>query len=218
VSALPGCNGVIDISHHQRAVDWCAVREAGIVAVIHKASEGATFRDPAFGERRAGALAAGLLWGSYHYAGTAPAPDQVGNYLGHAAPGERDLVCLDYEAGPSGEVMSPGALLDFIRLVHACLGRRPMLYGGRLLALAAADLAAAGSGPVLASCPLWLARYGETPPAVPPPWSRWTLWQYTDGADGPEPRTVPGIGPCDRNIFSGTREELLAAWPFGAEI
>jgi lysozyme len=88
-----------------------------------------------------------------------------------------------------------------------------VLYGGEPLAGAAAELAAAGFGPVLAHCPLWLARHGEAPPDAPLPWSQWTLWQYTDGALGPEPRTVPGIGPCDRNLFNGTREELLARWP-----
>jgi lysozyme len=214
LSTPAGFNGVIDISHHQRAVDWDAVRAAGIVAVIHKATEGATFRDPAYAGRRAAARAAGLLWGSYHYAGTAPVEDQVTNYLPHAAPGDHDLVCLDYEAGLGGEVMQPAALLRFVELIHARLGRWPVLYGGRLLALAVAET----DGAILARCPLWLARYGEAPPDVPPPWQRWTLWQYTDGIEGPEPREVPGIGRCDRNRFNGTREELLAAWPLAAEI
>jgi lysozyme len=89
-----------------------------------------------------------------------------------------------------------------------------MLYGGCLLALAAAET----DGTILRHCPLWLARYGEAPPDVPQPWRRWTLWQYTDGADGPEPRAVPGIGRCDRDRFNGTGEELRAAWPFGTAI
>jgi lysozyme len=208
-TAPAGFNGVIDISHHQRAVDWDAVRAAGIVAVIHKASEGATFRDPAYAGRRAAARAAGLLWGSYHYAGTADAALQVEAYLDHARPDTRDLVCLDYEAGLAGDFMQPDALLRFVTLIHACLGRWPVLYGGRLLAHAATET----DGAILARCPLWLARYGEAPPDVPPPWPRWTLWQYTDGADGPAPREVPGIGRCDRDIFNGTREELLMRWP-----
>jgi lysozyme len=209
-AATAGFNGVIDVSHHQRAVDWHAVRAAGIVAVIHKATEGATFRDPAYADAREAARAAGLLWGSYHYAGTADPALQVENYLDHARPDARDLVCLDYEAGLAGDVMQPGALLRFIELIRARLGRWPVVYGGRLLALAAAET----DGAVLARCPLWLARYGDAPPDAPPPWRRWTLWQYTDGGDGPEPREVPGIGRCDRDRFNGTREELLAAWPF----
>jgi len=210
-AALPGFGGIIDISHHQRVVDWRAVRDAGIVAVIHKATEGATFRDPLFRERRAAARAAGLLWGSYHYAGTAPVADQVANYLDHADPGARDLVCLDYEAGPSGAAMSAADLPGFIELIHVQLGRWPVLYGGTLLTSAVA--ATGNAATTLACCPLWLARYGDAPPAVPPPWNRWTLWQHTDGTDGPEPHAVPGIGPCDRDVFNGTREELLAKWP-----
>jgi lysozyme len=215
-AGLPGFDGVIDLSHHQRVIDWATIRAAGIVAVIHKATEGTTLRDPAYAERRAAARAAGLLWGSYHYAGTSPVADQVDNYLAHAAPRGDELVCLDYEAGLSGAVMDPGDLLRFVELLHARLGRWPVLYGGQLLALAAAELAAAElPASVLARCPLWLARYGDTPPDPPPPWRRWTFWQYTDGIDGPEPHTVPGIGPCDRNVFNGTREEVLASWPFG---
>lgn len=213
---LPGCNSVIDISHHQRAVDWPAIRAAGIVAVIHKATEGATFRDPAYAERRAEALAAGLRWGSYHYPGTAPVEDQVANYLAHARPRNDELICLDYEAQPSGTMMPAADLLRFIDLLHARLGRWPVLYGGDALASTAVELAPdPRATAVLARCPLWLPHYGDTPPAPPPPWDRWTLWQYTDGAAGPEPRSVPGIGPCDRDIFNGTPEELASTWPFG---
>ena len=125
MSTLSGFNGVIDLSHHQRAINWQTVRDAGIVAVIHKATEGATFRDPAYVERREAARAAGLLWGSYHYAGTAPVADQVANYLAHADPGAGDLVCLDYEPQPSGAIMAPSDLVDLAEAVHARLGGTP---------------------------------------------------------------------------------------------
>lgn len=209
MSTLPGFSGVIDLSHHQRAIDWQMVRDAGIVAVIHKATEGATFRDPAYVERREAARAVGLLWGSYHYAGTAPVADQVANYLAHADPGAGDLVCLDYEPQPSGAIMTPSDLVALAEAVHARLGRWPLLYGGEAL------VAAAAGQPSLACCPLWLARYGDVPPESPPPWNRWTLWQYTDGTQGPEPSSVPGIGACDRNVFDGTEAELRRACPFG---
>ena len=57
----------------------------------------------------------------------------------------------------------------------------------------------------------WLAQYGPTA-VVPPNWATWTLWQYTDGAVGPEPHQVPGIGRCDRDRFNGTESELKSFW------
>jgi len=209
LSALHGFDGIVDLSHHQRAVDWRAVREAGIAAVIHKATEGATFRDPAYLERRAAASAAGLLWGSYHYAGTASPDDQLANYLDHADPGAGDVACIDYEAQPSGALMPAAGLVTMAEALRARLGRWPLLYGGEAL------LRAAAAYPALARCPLWLAHYGDAAPEAPAPWRRWTLWQYADGAQGPGPHRVPGIGACDRSRFEGTESELRSAWPFG---
>jgi hypothetical protein len=41
---------------------------------------------------------------------------------------------------------------------------------------------------------------------------KWTLWQYTDGGVGPHPHAVDGIGPCDRDMFNGTRKQLKNWW------
>jgi len=45
-----------------------------------------------------------------------------------------------------------------------------------------------------------------------PPPGKWTLWQYTDGGVGPRPHAVDGIGPCDRDMFNGTRKQLKNWW------
>ena len=57
------------------------------------------------------------------------------------------------------------------------------------------------------------AQYGPVA-VLPPGWKAYTLWQYTDGHDGPKPHTVPGIGECDRNQFDGSESDLKAQWPF----
>lgn len=203
-------NGVIDLSHHNAVDDWAAVRRAGIVAVIHKASEGATFRDPKFRERREAARAAGLLWGSYHYSSGVEVAAQVENYLACADPRADELVCLDWEESTAGADMSLEQAEGFVALVERRLGRAPVLYGGRVLRETLADVEASP----LARRPLWYARFADEPRGVPRLWPRWTLWQYTDGASGPEPRTVAGLGAVDRNLFFGTEAELRAAWPF----
>jgi GH25 family lysozyme M1 (1,4-beta-N-acetylmuramidase) len=46
----------------------------------------------------------------------------------------------------------------------------------------------------------------------PTAWSTWTMWQYTDGAIGPEPHVVDGIGHCDRDKFNGNFDALERLW------
>ena len=68
---------------------------------------------------------------------------------------------------------------------------------------------------ILANCPLWYSRYRDSPIGIPSQvWPSYTLWQYTDGNDGPDPKTVDGIGRCDRNIFKGSVDDLKKEWPF----
>jgi GH25 family lysozyme M1 (1,4-beta-N-acetylmuramidase) len=57
---------------------------------------------------------------------------------------------------------------------------------------------------------LWVANYGVSSPAVPSPWTSWTLWQYTPSG----PAQKYGVDPdfqkaIDLNRFNGTREEYL---------
>ena len=203
-------NGVIDISHHNHVEDFARVRRAGVVAVIHKATEGATFRDRLYAERRAAARAAGLRFGSYHFSSGAPVAAQVENYLAHADPQSDELICLDWEESFSGADMGLAEAEAFVALVRERTGRLPALYGGRHLREACAGVTRS----ILSGCPLWYARFAPEPKGVPPLWPAWTLWQYTDGASGPEPHEVDGVGPCDRDLFNGTEAEFFARWPF----
>jgi lysozyme len=38
------------------------------------------------------------------------------------------------------------------------------------------------------------------------------LWQYTDGAIGPEPKQIPGLALFDRDLFNGSEDELRTFW------
>jgi lysozyme len=38
------------------------------------------------------------------------------------------------------------------------------------------------------------------------------MWQYTNGAAGPQPHEVPGIGRCDRDQFNGDMDALKKLW------
>ena len=203
-------NSVIDISHHQGPnVDFAKVKAAGIVGVIHKATGATNYQDPMYGANRQRALDAGLLWGAYHWGtGDASGAEQAQYFLDFAQPDGQTLLALDYEpnvSGPHrlGPDMTPQLSTDFVNAVQASQGRFPVLYTG---------MAMAGNIPNLPDCPLWWARYAPQPAGIPPTWSTWTLWQYTDGAHGNPPHNIDGIGPCDRDQFNGDLDALQRLW------
>jgi len=201
---------IVDLNHRGQP-DFAALVSAGIIAVIHKATEGATFQDPEFSNRRIAAKAAGLLWGSYHFVSGVSVTDQLDNYVQHAQPTDDELVCIDYERSTSGPDMSLAQLERFVVLLTQQLRRSPVIYGGDLLRRATG----LNPSPVLAQCALWYARYGPQPTGIPPGiWQTYTLWQYTDGAAGQPPHSVAGLGRCDRSRYDGTAAQLRQAWPF----
>jgi lysozyme len=201
---------IVDLNHRGQP-DFSALVTAGITAVIHKATEGGTFQDPEFPTRRVAAKAAGLLWSSYHFVSGVSVTDQLDNYVEYAQPSDDELVCIDYERSTSGPDMSLAQLERFVVLLTQQIGRPPVIYGGDLLR----QSVGLNPSPVLAQCPLWYARYGPQPTGMPPGiWPTYTLWQYTDGASGPQPHAVVGLGRCDRSRYDGTEAHLQRAWPF----
>ena len=57
----------VDVSHHQGAIDWQALKSDGIAFAYIKASEGGDFSDPKFTENWREAARAGIARGAYHF-------------------------------------------------------------------------------------------------------------------------------------------------------
>ncbi len=211
ISTLPGLDAVIDISHHNGHIDFDTVAVAGVIGVIQKATEGTDFTDKSLAGNRMRALAAGLRFGTYHF-GTASDPiAQAEHYLAVVTPQPGELIALDFEKNelkPANTMSLDQARAFISHLFEKLPDRVPGFYSGDRIKQTLGD----EHDPLLARCWLWLAQYGTTP-VVPANWSRFTLWQYTDGSLGPLPHTVPGItGRCDRDRFNGTAEELRTFW------
>jgi lysozyme len=191
---------VIDLSHHNPDPDWAAVKAAGVLGVIHKATEGAGYADPDRRPRLAAAYRAGLLIATYHFMRPGDMAAQVAFYLKtiDAAKGER--VILDYE-DPKIPVS------DLRDAVQAIWDARPDLqitvYSGNLIK----EQLGNASDPLLAKTSLWIAQYNNSGPRWPTQvWPNWSLWQWTDS------ETVPGISrPVDGNKWNGTADSL-ARW------
>jgi lysozyme len=202
-------NVIVDLSHYNDPVNFTQVAQGGLMGVVHKVTQGLTECDPLYTERQPLAQATGLLWGAYHFGTIGDGDTQAQHFLATVQHTSQVLLMLDFEAPAMGAGMSRAEAEAFVEAVHTATGRYPGLYStcGYLAATTAEHSA------VLANCWLWLADYNAGPPPVcPPAWRTWTMWQYTDGRQGNEPRTAPGIGPCDRNMFNGELPGLRALW------
>jgi lysozyme len=205
-------NVVIDLSHFNNVTDFNVVKSDGIVGVIHKATEGTNYTDREYVARSSQAKAAGLWWGAYHFGVNEDGVAQAEYFLSVVNPGPNDLLVLDFETNPSGASMTLAQAEQFINHVQQATGRWPGFYSGDSYVN---QLTGGAANLTLANCWLWLAEYGPTP-HVPSIWSTWTMWQYTDGAVGPEPHGVAGVGNCDRDQFNGDMDGLTKLWGYTA--
>jgi len=209
--ASPAGSCVIDISHHNgKSLDFRRARADGIIGVIHKASQGTSGRDPMYAVNRAKAREAGLLWGAYHFATGSDGARQAANFLDAVGDARDVLLALDLELNPAGPSMDLAGAHAFVVHVFERTGRFPGLYSGHSIK----ELLGSRKDPILANCWLWLAQYGPRA-VVPRNWPTWTLWQHTDGQVGGEPKSVQGIGPCDRSRFKGSEANLRKLWRGG---
>jgi lysozyme len=200
-------NVVIDISHHNANVNFELVKGDGIMGVIQKATQGQSGSDPSYEEHRARAEEAELLWGAYHFGTGSDGLKQAENFLDVVGDVTDTLLVLDFEPNPTGPSMTLEEARAFVTHVQQRTGRFPGFYSGHYVK----DLLGSQSDPILSQCWLWLAQYGPTP-VVPANWNTWTMWQYTDGAAGPVPHTVNGVGRCDRDKFNGSADNLRRLW------
>jgi lysozyme len=200
---------IIDI-YHGNSIDFQKVRKGGIIAIIHKATQGSAIRDSKYHDRREQAKDLGFLWGAYHFSTGASVSDQIENFLSYAKPEDDELISLDWEPS-DGPDMTLDQARHFVQMIYDETGRWPVVYGGSLLR----EQIAHNPDAILSNCPLWYVRYASSPIGIPTQvWQTYTLWQYTDGDVGPEPHDTPGATGADRNMFQGSTQELKEAWPF----
>lgn len=204
----------VDLSHWDPADDYEAVKRDGIVGCVYKATEGTGYTDPTYVAQQHAAKAAGVLWGSYHFADGSDVNGQVANYLNYAAPDLDEMFCLDWEDNPGGNGrMSVDDVKTWIAEVERELHREGqcVLYSGNT----AKELLGDDVDEFLGARRLWLCQYGSTP-SWQRSWESYAYWQFTDGIYGPAPHEVDGVGPCDINSYDGTAEQLVAEWATGS--
>src|SRR5262245_7195475 len=202
---------VLDLSHHNTINDWDEMVASGITGIIHKASEGDYMTDSKYPGRRSGCKESGLTWGAYHFATNDPVSAQVDTFLSYAAPDRDTMLVLDWEPYGSKE-MTVDQAKEWIEQVEERTNRpgEVVIYSGNL----AKEKLDSGDT-FFGQRRLWLAQYSSTP-KVEPPWSKYWLWQYSDGQAGPQPKGCPGVGGyVDTNHYDGSDDQLRSEWASG---
>jgi lysozyme len=197
----------IDVSYHQGTIDWQQVAASGKRFAFVRATAGTLTADTAYATNRAGARAAGLAVGSYHYANPDAAPNDAGNeaswFLRNTSIASGDLVpVLDLEVSNGLDAASLTAWAQtWLSQVSAATGIRPIIYTNPTFwstSMVDTDWFARNGYSVL-----WIANWTTaSQPAVPAGYwggSGWSLWQYSSVG------SVPGIsGAVDLDRFNGS--------------
>ena len=196
----------LDTSQWQGPYDWAQWR-GKIGFGLAKATEGDSETDPDFGHSW------DSMWWmepdhrfprfaySFFHASLNPvvqAAHLVATVRGHGLlPGDNFVLDLEETVSGSGEndgIPAAHCAAAAVECLHEVNRLAP---GHRVLPYMNPDWAHRGGAAGMESWHLWLASYGVASPAVPAPWTQWTMWQWTDQ-------------PVDRDRFNGSHEQLLA--------
>ena len=202
----------VDLSHYDPADDYAKVKAAGIVGCIYKATQGQSWTDDTYVSQQHAARAEGVKWGGYHFADGSSVNGQIDNFMRFCCPDPDELFCLDWEDN-NGNKMSAANAQKWIEEVERQLGRpgECVIYSGNT----AKEALGSSVNTFFGSRRLWLCQYGSSP-TVQKSWSKFWLWQYTDGVNGPSPHSISGVGNCDINSYNnGPPSQLVAEWATG---
>jgi lysozyme len=173
----------IDVSAHQGPIDWGSVAADDVEFAYVKATEGGDLVDERFGANWAGAQAAGLERGAYHFFTLCTAGDvQARHFLGVAPPEDGALPpAVDLELAGNCDARPPERAVEaelnrFLLLVETAWGDDVVLYVGD-------DFEERYPARAELSRPLWLRRFLLRPS------EDWHIWQLhgrarVDGVDG----------------------------------
>lgn len=195
----------IDVSGHQRTVDWAGWAGRGRTFAYVKATEGTSYRNPRFSAQYGGAAAVGMYRGAYHFANPAGRSGrrQAAYFVRHGgawvADGRTLPGVLDIEYNPYGHTCYGVSKKKMVAWIASFTAEYRRLTGRDAVLYTTTDWwtrCTGNSTRFRTTNPLWLARYGTTNPGkLPGGWPFATFWQYT-------------ASPLDQDWFSATPDRL----------
>jgi lysozyme len=190
----------IDISHYQGRPNFSQVAASGVLAMIHKATEGTGYSDPDRATNCSNALKAGIAVCTYHFLKHGNADAQMDYYLSVIEPEDGERVVVDYE----DSACTIGDLHEAVqRLLDYGHDLQITVYSGNLLK---EQLGNSHDDFLAQNTDLWLAQYTSGTPSWPKgTYPIYSLWQYSESG------TIPGISDAavDLNEFNGSDENLI---------
>ncbi len=190
----------IDCSHWQGTMDWKVAASKVSFAFI-KATQGNNVVDGMFATNWAGAKAAGLLRGAYHYFRNGVDPLAQAELFVKTCGGDYGELplALDYEDTAQPPDVAQARL--FLQRVQELTGRPCCIYTGKWYWKFPQAVGWASD------YDLWIASY-TTLPSVPSDWKDWTFWQYSSNGSGADYGASSALIDLDR--FHGGLAELKA--------
>lgn len=199
----------IDVSHHQKKIDWKRVAADDVRFAILKATEGGDHVDRLFAKNLAEARAAGLAVGAYHfYRFCKSGAEQARNFLA-AVPRDPALLppVVDIEFSgncPDRPTVDQvrAELAAFLALVEPAFGKQAIIY-----IIGEAEQV---YGAALPDRPRWVRSLFQHPGN-----EDWAYWQYHNKG------RVDGIeGDVDLNVLQGGDQALeeLTTTPRGGVV
>jgi lysozyme len=191
----------IDVSHHQKDIDWPQLAGSKVKFVYIKATEGATHQDKNFIKNWNGATQAGLIPAAYHFfTFCRSGSDQADNFLAlfSQVKGKHLPIAVDVElVGNCPKRPTPDELAielkDFLAKIKAKTGCKPILY-------TTPKFYNNHLAEHFSSYRLWIQSFHQKPKLKE---TSWTIWQFTNEG------RVDGIETLvDLNVFKGSHESL----------
>jgi lysozyme len=189
----------IDVSHHQGDIQWEKVAAFGIHFAYIKATEGADYKDRKFSQNWAGARAAQVVPGAYHFFTLGvPGARQAENFIATA---------------PSEKVALPPAVDLEISGYNFNHAQPPQEFQQELARFTDTVATIYGKPPVIYTTPDFQRQYLKGFPVerlwirevVVRPSQHWMFWQFSPRGQ------VGGITTfVDLNVFSGDRASFDA--------
>lgn len=196
----------IDVSSFQGNVNWQAVRGAGKQFAGIKATEGLGYRCPTFPRNWQRSRVRGLIRIAYHFLRPELPGSMQADFLhgyvrdsGHFVPGDAVMLDLEENDGQPAKAVVLCAE-QFVRQILQQTECGVFIYTGPWFWGSLLGDPLSGT---LGKCPLWLADYGPSVPAL----RNWpgglSIWQYSETGH------VPGIGGAvDLDRFYGSIQGL----------
>ena len=186
----------LDISHHQKEVDWSAfTKKSKPDFIFFKATEGVTHEDTKYKEYIQKSRESGILSGAYHFFSyQTKGKDQALHFLAYANLQAGDLYpVLDVEFKtkmPADEIVSR-EILAYLQTIEDSLKIKPIIY------CECAFYERFLKNHLKGEYTMWISDFWAEPKCD------WRFWQYT------HKYKMTGIsGNVDRNYFNGSRDDL----------